>query len=253
MAFRFITRSLQHGVRQTKPMILTLEGNIGAGKSTLLNILQRRLGARVIQEPVNQWQSVGGNPDVNLLDLFYKDPKRWAYTFQSFAFYSRLRMWTQVAEQHGHHESEHAPIRVYERSVFSDRHVFAMNGFKSGLISAAEWAVYEEWYQWLVKRFGSDVHGMIYMHTRPEVCLQRLRRRNRSEEVGVPLEYLQQIHDRHEEWLRGEGDGAAVAGERRVPVLELDCSEEFEADSQRQQRMEQQIREWVRTLKGPDA
>ena len=33
----------------------------------------------------------------NLLDLFYKDSKRWAYTFQSYAFLSRMK--AQLAKQ----------------------------------------------------------------------------------------------------------------------------------------------------------
>ncbi len=27
----------------------------------------------------------------NLLDMFYRDPHRWAYTFQAYAFLSRIR------------------------------------------------------------------------------------------------------------------------------------------------------------------
>ena len=67
---------------------VVLEGNIGAGKSTMLNIMQKQLGLSVINEPTNKWQHVGQTD--NILDLFYKDTKRWAYTFQSYAFLTRV-------------------------------------------------------------------------------------------------------------------------------------------------------------------
>ena len=50
----------------------------------------------------------------NLLELFYDDPKRWSYTFQSYALLSRMRL-------------QRAPFgprtqaRLSERSIHSDR------------------------------------------------------------------------------------------------------------------------------------
>ena len=41
----------------------------------------------VVPEPVGEWQDVDG---ANLLDVFYKDPQRYAYTFQSYVFVTRL-------------------------------------------------------------------------------------------------------------------------------------------------------------------
>ncbi len=42
-----------------------------------------------VKEPIEQWQNVGGSA-VNLLDLFYRDPTRMAYTFQNFVFLTRV-------------------------------------------------------------------------------------------------------------------------------------------------------------------
>ncbi len=69
--------------------LLIVEGNIGSGKSTFLKILQNQLSLDVIPEPTNKWQKIGEND--NLLHLFYTYTKRWAYTFQSFAFISRIQ------------------------------------------------------------------------------------------------------------------------------------------------------------------
>lgn len=42
---------------------------------------------------------------------------------------------------------------------------------------------------------------LVYLQSTPEVCHQRIKQRCRKEELGIPLEYLQEIHDRYEEWL----------------------------------------------------
>ena len=43
--------------------------------------------------------------------------------------------------------------------------------------------------------------GFIYLKADPDVCSERMARRNRSEEGGVKLEYLEQLHNMHEQWL----------------------------------------------------
>ena len=41
----------------------------------------------IVPEPVDTWQNLEGGG--NILDAFYKDPKRYAYTFQNYVFLTR--------------------------------------------------------------------------------------------------------------------------------------------------------------------
>lgn len=41
----------------------------------------------------------------------------------------------------------------------------------------------------------------MYLRTSPEIVYQRMRERARKEEDCVSLEYLQQLHEIHDEWL----------------------------------------------------
>lgn len=42
---------------------------------------------------------------------------------------------------------------------------------------------------------------LVYLRTDPEVVYQRIKARARPEEAQVSLEYLQQLHRMHEDWL----------------------------------------------------
>jgi len=208
-------------MHNNKPQCFVLEGNIGAGKSTFLKKLGDYLDVQLVFEPHHKWQDVIDNE--NILQKFYSDTSRWAYTFQSYAFVTRVK------EQQEHAARDTSGIQVLERSVYSDRYCFAKQCFENGFMNKLEWQLYKEWFSWLVDSYVVRPTGFIYLHTDPTVCYERLKKRNRQEEVGVSLEYLQQLHDKHESWLmKKEGVEAYL---QETPVLRLDCNTEFEQDS----------------------
>ena len=43
--------------------------------------------------------------------------------------------------------------------------------------------------------------GFIYLRATPDICMNRLKRRQRTEEGGVTLDYLMGLHQKHEDWL----------------------------------------------------
>lgn len=204
---------------------LIIEGNIGAGKSTFLKIVEKHLAVEGVLEPHTKWQSVGDGE--NLLDLFYKDTKRWSYTFQTYAFVTR------VLEQEERALKAQSSVQVLERSVFSDRYCFAKNCYEMGLMSALEWQLYKDWFSWLVEGYTIKPTGFIYLQTDPEVCYDRLVKRNRSEEQSVSLDYLQKLHDKHEQWLINKHEVADYLAD--IPVLVLQCNKEFEKHPEEQQ------------------
>lgn len=213
-----------------------LEGNIGAGKSTFLKLIQNNVGAEVILEPTDQWQHVG--EDGNILDLFYKDTPRWAYTFQSYAFITRVK-----AQADSLANPASSPVQIMERSVYCDRYCFARNCYEAGTMSNVEWQIYKEWFDWLIDNHVQTPSGFIYLKTDPEVCYQRLLKRNRSEESGVPLSYLKSLHKRHEDWLVAKEEISPAL--KNVPVLVLDCNKEFETNPAVQQDFVDQMHAFI--------
>ena len=205
---------------------LIVEGNIGAGKSTFLGILNDYLDVQIVYEPHHKWQKVGTAG--NLLEMFYKETPRWAYTFQSYAFITR------ILEQKNMAEKSPSPVQILERSVHSDRYCFAKNCYEMGTMTDLEWQLYKGWFAWLAEGYSVKPDGFIYLKTSPQVCHKRLLKRNRSEESLVPLSYLQKLNQKHEKWLlEKEGIEEYL---KDVPVLSLECDVDFEDNKQEQQK-----------------
>jgi deoxyadenosine/deoxycytidine kinase len=182
---------------------LAVEGNIGAGKSTFLDILQDSSLElqdliEVVPEPVEEWQKVhnGTAEPINLLDRFYKEPERYAYTFQHYVLLTRM-------EKDRKARSSLKPLRVLERSIFSDRLVFVRAMHEAGFMGDLELRLYDSWFSMEIAQDQElTPDGFIYLKARPETCIKRLRGRNRSEEAGVDRAYLENLHDKHESWLQ---------------------------------------------------
>lgn len=217
-----------------EPKSIIVEGNIGAGKSTFLKLMNDLLNAQVVYEPHTKWQDVGGE---NLLDYFYKDTNRWAYTFQSYAFVTR------IMEQEESSRFCKEPLQILERSVYSDRYCFAKNVFEDGKMTPLEWGMYKDWWGWFVQNYTTKPACFIYLQTPPEVCYGRLKKRARSEESAVPLKYLKQLHDKHEDWLIHHKDVDEYV--KQLPVLVLDCTESFEDNPELCAKFARQIEDFV--------
>lgn len=194
-----------------------VEGNIGAGKSTFLTLLAQHIPyATIAYEPREHWQSEDGG---SILTKFYEDTKRWAYTMETWTMIQRARY-------HMAMQQNPSPFLVMERSIYSGMYVFTKNNVEYGFMTPLEWNLYLQWFNFLVPGKCKPPKGIIYLRTTPEIAFERKQKRNRSSEDGITLEYMKQIDDRHTEYLLDKS--GIIAELKNVPVLILDCDEEFE-------------------------
>lgn len=193
-------------------MKVCVEANIGAGKSTFLKAIEEQKLDKfnIIQEPVDEWINTKDSDGTNILDKFYQDQDRWSFTFQMNSFISRVYKIEEMAEPN--------KINIIERSIFTDKNCFAKNCLESGKMSEIEWNIYKRWFDWLNSKFSVKPDFYIYLQTTPEVCLERIKKRSRSEESGIPIEYLKMLHNKHEEWLLNES----------IPVLIINVNSDFD-------------------------
>lgn len=197
-----------------------LEGNIGAGKSTFLRLLGEHFDyLNVVYEPTQNWNQEGTGK--SLLANFYQDPKRWAFTMETLTMLSRIK-------DHLLEQQKNNNYNVMERSIYSGYYCFAKNGYKHRFLTELEWHIHNQWFDFLVNDACTIPHGFIYLRTASDVAYERVKKRNRSAEETIPLDYLEQISQRHDELLiKKEG---VIPALKNVPVLVLNVNEEFESN-----------------------
>ncbi|KAL5015238.1 hypothetical protein ScPMuIL_009508 [Solemya velum] len=174
---------------ENKIFTVAVEGNIGSGKSTFLKYFENVPGVEVIPEPVSKWKDVNGH---NTLDLMYKDANRWSLAFQSYV---------QLTMMGVHNVNCGSKIKMMERSIYSARYCFVENLYKGGLLPDVDYAILSEFYDWIQSNENTHVDLIVYLQSDPLICQERIQMRNRYEEKKVPIEYLQSLHDLHEDWL----------------------------------------------------
>ena len=178
-------------------VVISIEGNVGAGKSTLLKKLKDSYPEfNYVPEPVDTWMGVKDKNDNNILKLFYSDFKRWSYTFQNFAFITR----TLIMEESIKNKKD-SNIFISERSVFTDKNVFAKMLFDDNLMSELEYTIYNFWFNKYSKE--NNVDAYIYVTTDVDLSAQRIKMRNREGEK-IEKSYLQRLDDYHCNWLSKE-------------------------------------------------
>lgn len=184
---------------QKKRLTFCVEGNISVGKTTFLKrianeTLELRDLVEIVPEPIDKWQDVG--PDhFNILDAFYAEPERYAYTFQNYVFVTRVM-------QERDSSAGIQPLRLMERSVFSDRMVFVRAVHEAKWMNEMEISIYDSWFDPVVSCLpGLVPDGFIYLRASPDTCHKRMMLRRRTEEGGVSLDYLRGLHEKHESWL----------------------------------------------------
>lgn len=191
------------------PIIISLDGNIGAGKSTLLSEIRNRLhDVHIVDEPVGQWTCLKNAEGKSLLELFYEDKKRWAYTFQNCAILTRLKN-IQDAVENLDSTIKEPQVIITERSVLTDKHVFAEMLYDTGDIDPLEWELYESWFNIFGKKF--PVKGIIYISTSANTSKDRIQIRNRQGEDKIGMDYLDALDYQHKKWI----------GSTNIPVLTL--------------------------------
>lgn len=180
-----------------------IEGNIGAGKSTFLKFIAEKTHFETSQEPVQEWMEIKNEDGKNLLESFYEDIPRWSFAFQMNCFISRVHNVKKMPKN---------GINFIERSILSDR-IFAKNCFENKTMTKIEFDIYSKWSKWLKNELCDNIDAIIYLRTTPSVSNDRIKKRSRNGESDIPMEYLEQLHKHHDEWLLNQ---------KKIPVLVLD-------------------------------
>jgi deoxyadenosine kinase len=167
--------------------IIWVEGVIASGKTTLAREVAKRLEFDLLEEPVET------NP---YLAEFYKDPAKYAFGLQIYMLHTRFAMKQEAAYRAARGAAKGI---VLDRCIAGDR-VFARLHMMAGNINPLDYECYQYCYQ-MMSRTILPPTVMIYLNVQAETAYARMKKRNREEEAGVSLEYLQDLKKGYEQLL----------------------------------------------------
>ena len=177
-------------------MIVAIEGNIASGKSTYLEILKERYAGNprvsFLDEPVDVWEKIKDKYGVSMLQKYYSNPSKYAFSFQMMALGTRLSILKQKMESVS---ADH--VIITERSVFTDKDVFAKMLYDEKMIEDVEFQIYNKWFEDFVVY---KVDRIVMLKTSPPISFERVHKRGRVGEV-IPIEYLEKCDKYHQDML----------------------------------------------------
>tara|TARA_B100000780_G_scaffold279002_2_gene254899 strand:+ start:666 stop:1256 length:591 start_codon:yes stop_codon:yes gene_type:complete len=160
-------------------MIISIEGNIGCGKSTQLDFLKHTYDVKC--ENVEEWKSEGW------LEAYYENPKYHAFGFQMRVMHDHMnRKFT-----------EHSKCTIVERSPYTCNFIFGNLLYEDKLLTNLEYDLMDKYYQSISWKHDA----CIYIRTSPDICFERIKKRDRQNEDMISIEYLQKLHRKHDEYL----------------------------------------------------
>lgn len=221
------------------PLIVSIEGNIGAGKSTILEIIQKEYGITqngvvFLKEPVDEWYKIKDNNGRTMLENFYADPHKNAFAFQVMACTTRTAMIKQALIN-----NKDCKLILCERSIEADAKIFAKMLFDDKLMNELEYQIYQLLYKENHKMYPSD--GFIYINTGADKCYERVKKRDRTGEDNISIQYLRRCEEYHHQWF--------LKDRIQDPILFLDTSEDIDLnDSTQYEKWSNQICDFIDRL-----
>lgn len=179
--------------------VIVLAGMIGAGKSTYTEMISSQLGTQAFYE------SVDYNP---ILDKFYDNPKKWAFSLQIYFLNVRFR------SIKGALRADH---NVLDRSIYEDA-LFTYVNHLQGNISVEELAIYND----LLENMMEELEGvpkkspdlLVFLDGPFEMILNRIQERGRDfeqiDDNPELLAYYRLLFDNYQQWYENYNHSAKI-------------------------------------------
>jgi deoxyguanosine kinase len=156
------------------PKYICIEGVVGVGKTSLTKMLSEWLDARAILERPEE------NP---FLEDFYSNPQRYAFQLQIFFLLSRYRQQMENLQDDLFHDKTvsdylFAKDRIFAHLNLEDRELLLYNRVAS-----------------LLEPGIPKPDLVVYLQCTPEIILANVKRRGRSFERDISIDYIRSLNE----------------------------------------------------------
>ncbi len=166
-------------------MHIAVAGNIGAGKTTLTELLSKHYGWTA------NFEDVDDNPYLN---DFYNDMQRWSFNLQIYFLNSRFNQILDIRKS--------GKTVIQDRTIYEDAEIFAPNLHAMGLMSTRDFNNYKTLFDLMVGVIQPP-DLLIYLKASIPTLVNQIQKRGREYENSIRLDYLRQLNDRYELWIKG--------------------------------------------------
>ncbi|MBR5467547.1 MAG: deoxynucleoside kinase [Bacteroidaceae bacterium] len=173
-------------------MFIAVAGNIGAGKTTLTGLLAKHYG----WEP--RFEVVAENP---YMEDYYKNIHRWSFCLETFFLKERFRDLLEI--------SKTDKDVIQDRSIFEGVHVFAANNQAMGNMEQRDYQTFMELFEQMTS-VARTPDLMIYLKASIPHLVANIQKRGRSYEQAIPIDYLQNLNDRYEDFINNKYTGKVL-------------------------------------------
>jgi deoxyguanosine kinase len=152
---------------------IVIEGPLGVGKTSLALKLAERFNSQILLENIED------NP---FLEKFYQSPKRYGFQIQIFFLLRRYQ-----------HSVELDQKGLFKTAIISDYLFDKDRIFAKVNLDDKEYWLYEQLFQ-LLKRRVPPPDLVIFLQTKTEVLMERIRGRDKDYEKPISFKYLDEIN-----------------------------------------------------------
>ncbi|CAL6000954.1 Deoxynucleoside_kinase / Deoxynucleoside kinase family protein [Hexamita inflata] len=187
----------------TQLIFISISGLIGAGKSTLATSIGKLLGIPCYYEPV----------ETNVyLEDFYTDMKKYGFAMQVYLFNKRFFQHQTIIWS--------GKSAIQDRSIYEDA-IFAKVLMKQGNMTERDYQTYLDLFR-NMSNFMRHPNLLVHLDVTPEEALDRINKRSRGCESGIPIEYLRELYKEYNQFIEDIS--------KRIPVIKVKWDQFRSAD-----------------------
>lgn len=176
---------------QSTNKIIVVDGIIGAGKTTLCSYLSERYRLKFYKEMVDEEKNTLTQ---DMLDLFYKTPKRWGAMTQVMFLSHRFQDLQSAQKQD--------EFCLFDRSIYGDE-IFAYNLYKRQEMTRQEFDIYKGLLKPMLAAIALP-RVLIYLDVTVDVAMARIAQRSRSTEASlISRTYMEDLKTAYDAWFDG--------------------------------------------------